>query len=222
MRTRGLCHRQFRDNTGRTIDVNVAVVPVERQYIVTELHPEIQARRAKGLPEMGVLPESDSSWHMREETGGLLLGPYEVGAPACCVAGPSKESKFELFQEDLQLTLGWERPISSRRPTILADAELAKPDVLSTRTNRKARARVKNRVSGAPTISTLSAPSAPVCTRKQACRIVRLSEARGVGAWGGALPRFDPHKQDPKGHQSRQLDLSAHQAGRRARGVHPS
>ena len=57
--------------------------------------------RRKGLPEMGVLRESDSSWYMREEAGGLLLGPYEIGAPACYVDGPSADSEYELFQEDL-------------------------------------------------------------------------------------------------------------------------
>jgi len=38
---------------------------------------------------------------MREEAGGLILGPYEDGAPACYVNGPSKDSEYELFQEDL-------------------------------------------------------------------------------------------------------------------------
>jgi dimethylglycine dehydrogenase len=51
---------------------------------------------------MGVLRESDSSWYMREEAGGLLLGPYEAGAPACYVDGPHPESEYELFQEDLE------------------------------------------------------------------------------------------------------------------------
>src|SRR5579863_8134330 len=92
----------FARQTGRMVGLNVPVIPVEHQYIVTEAHPEIQARRAKGLPEMGVLRESDSSWYMREEAGGLLLGPYEVGAPACYVHGPSKDSEYELFQEDLE------------------------------------------------------------------------------------------------------------------------
>ncbi len=31
---------------------------------------------------MGVLRDSDSRWYMREEAGGLILGPYEDGAPA--------------------------------------------------------------------------------------------------------------------------------------------
>ncbi len=91
----------FARQTGRMVGLNVPVIPVQHQYIVTEAHPAIQARKAQGLPEMGVLRESDSSWYMREEAGGLLLGPYEVGAPACYVDGPSADSEYELFQEDL-------------------------------------------------------------------------------------------------------------------------
>ena len=54
---------------------------------------------------MGVLRDSDSRWYMREEAGGLILGPYEDGAPACYVEGPSKNSEYELFQEDLDRLL---------------------------------------------------------------------------------------------------------------------
>src|ERR1700735_1856446 len=92
----------FARQTGRMVGINVPVIPVEHQYIVTEAHPEIIKRKAQGLPEMGVLRESDSSWYMREEAGGLLLGPYEKGAPACYVDGPSSDSEYELFQEDLE------------------------------------------------------------------------------------------------------------------------
>ena len=91
----------FARATGRMVGINVPVIPVEHQYIVTEAHPEIVKRKAQGLPEMGVLRESDSSWYMREEAGGLLLGPYEKGAPACYVDGPSADSEYELFPEDL-------------------------------------------------------------------------------------------------------------------------
>ena len=49
-----------------------------------------------------LLRDSDSSWYMREERGGLILGPYEKGAPACYVDGPSQNSEFELFQEDIE------------------------------------------------------------------------------------------------------------------------
>ena len=91
----------FARRTGAMMGLDVPVLPVEHQYIVTEPHPAILARRAAGLPEMGVLRESDSSWYMREENGGLLLGPYEKGAPACYLDGPSEQSEYELFQEDL-------------------------------------------------------------------------------------------------------------------------
>ena len=91
----------FARATGHMVGINVPVIPVEHQYIVTEAHPEIVKRKAQGLPEMAVLRESDSSWYMREEAGGLLLGPYEKGAPACYVDGPSADSEYELFPEDL-------------------------------------------------------------------------------------------------------------------------
>lgn len=95
------CTGNFARKTGEMIGLNVPVIPVEHQYIVTEPHPDIVARKEAGLPEMGVLRESDSSWYMREENGGLLLGPYEKGAPCCYMDAPSDDSEYELFQEDL-------------------------------------------------------------------------------------------------------------------------
>ena len=87
--------------TGAMVGLDVPVIPVEHQYIVTEPHPTVVERHRAGLPEMGVLRESNSSWYLREEAGGFLLGPYEVGAPACYVDGPAAASEYELFQEDL-------------------------------------------------------------------------------------------------------------------------
>ena len=95
------CSGNFARKTGAMAGLDIPVIPVEHQYIVTEPHPLIRERQAKGLPEMGVLREADSSWYMREENGGLLLGPYEKGAPVCYVDGPSDQSEYELFQEDL-------------------------------------------------------------------------------------------------------------------------
>ncbi|MET0482989.1 MAG: FAD-dependent oxidoreductase [Aestuariivirgaceae bacterium] len=91
----------FVRQTGEMLGLDIPVIPVEHQYIVTEPHPAIVERQRRGLPEMGVLRESDSSWYMREENGGLILGPYEKGAPACYVDGPAERAEFELFQEDL-------------------------------------------------------------------------------------------------------------------------
>ncbi|MEO1693611.1 MAG: FAD-dependent oxidoreductase [Pseudomonadota bacterium] len=92
----------FARKTGALLGLDIPVIPVEHQYIVTEPHPDIVARHKAGQPEMGVLRESDNSWYLREEAGGLILGPYEKGAPCCYVDGPSEQSEYELFQEDLE------------------------------------------------------------------------------------------------------------------------
>ena len=106
----------FARQTGRMVGLDVPVIPVEHQYIVTDQHPEIMARRAAGLPEMGVLRESDSSWYMREEAGGLLLGPYELGAPACYVDGPAANSEYELFPDALDRLMPYIETAIARVP----------------------------------------------------------------------------------------------------------
>ena len=96
------CSGNFARQTGAMVGLDIPVIPVEHQYIVTEQHPAIMERKRQGLPEMGVLRESDASWYMREEAGGLLLGPYEVGAPACYIDGPAAQSEYELFPDALE------------------------------------------------------------------------------------------------------------------------
>ena len=91
----------FARKTGAMVGLEVPVIPVEHQFIVTDAHPEIRSRQEQGLPEMGVLRDSDASFYMREENGGLLLGPYEKGAPCCFIDSPSEESEYELFEADL-------------------------------------------------------------------------------------------------------------------------
>ncbi len=96
------CSGNFARHTGAMVGPDIPVIPVEHQYIVTEQHPAIMERKRQGLPEMGVLRESDASYYMREEAGGLLLGPYELGAPACYVDGPAANSEYELFPDALE------------------------------------------------------------------------------------------------------------------------
>src|SRR5580704_1155364 len=92
----------FARKTGAMVGFDVPVLPVQHQYLLTEPHPAIQERHRQGLPEMGVLRESDASYYMREENAGLLLGPYEMGAPACYIDGPAADSEYELFPDDLE------------------------------------------------------------------------------------------------------------------------
>ncbi len=96
------CSGNFARKTGAMVGLDIPVIPVEHQYIVTEQSPLIRERQAKGLPEMGVLREADSSWYLREENGGFVLGIYEKGAPCCYMDGPSEQSEYELFQGELE------------------------------------------------------------------------------------------------------------------------
>ena len=95
------CTGNYARKTGEMVGLDIPVIPVEHQFIVTEPHPEIMARKEQGLPEMGVLREPDSGYYLREEAGGLLLGPYEKGAPVCYIDGPSDDCQYELFNAEL-------------------------------------------------------------------------------------------------------------------------
>ena len=87
--------------TGAMVGLDIPTIPVEHQYIVTEAHPVLEERRKQGLPENPILRESDASYYMREERQGLLLGPYEQGAPACFVNGVPATFEKDLFPGDL-------------------------------------------------------------------------------------------------------------------------
>jgi len=95
------CTGSFARKTGEMVGLDIPVIPVEHQFIVTEPHPEILERKKQGLHEMGVLRESDAGYYLREEAGGLLLGIYEKGAPVCYIDGPSDDCQYELFNSEL-------------------------------------------------------------------------------------------------------------------------
>ena len=83
------------------VGLDLPAIPVEHQYLVTEEVPELQERKAAGLAELPVLRESDASYYLREEREGLILGPYEVGAPAWAVDGVPAGFGQELLAPDM-------------------------------------------------------------------------------------------------------------------------
>ena len=87
---------------GAMVGLDLPMIPVEHQYIVTDTIPELEERKEAGLPEMPVLRESDASYYMREERQGLILGPYEKGAPAWAVDGVPEGFGQELLPPDIE------------------------------------------------------------------------------------------------------------------------
>jgi dimethylglycine dehydrogenase len=84
------------------VGLELPVVPVEHQFIVTGPIPELAEYNRAGNPEMAVLRESDSSYYMRQEADGLILGPYEKGAPCWGLDGVPEGFGQELLPPDLE------------------------------------------------------------------------------------------------------------------------
>ena len=58
--------------------MNLPLVPMEHQYVVSKSVPEIQALKR----EIPVLRDLDGSYYLRQERDGILVGPYEMDARA--------------------------------------------------------------------------------------------------------------------------------------------
>jgi len=87
--------------TAAMVERYIPAIPVEHQYIVTGEIPEIVEWRKAGKPEHPILRDADARWYMREERGGLILGPYEKGAPAWAVHGVPENFRADLLPPDL-------------------------------------------------------------------------------------------------------------------------
>ncbi len=96
------CTGNYARETGRMVGLELPVVPVEHQYIVTGPIAELAEYNRVGNPEMAVLRESDASYYMRQEADGLILGPYEKGAPCWALDGVPEGFGQELLPPDLE------------------------------------------------------------------------------------------------------------------------
>jgi dimethylglycine dehydrogenase len=90
--------------------------PVEHQYIVTEPHPGHPGAAPPGAAGDGRAP--GGRFLLVYARGGRRAAawPLRAGAPACYVDGPSDESEYELFQEDLERLMPQSRPAIARVP----------------------------------------------------------------------------------------------------------
>ncbi len=86
---------------GRMFGREVPCVTMAHQYLITEEIPELEAH-GKLLP---LLRDPDSSYYLRQEKNGLLLGPYETQATPHWVTknDPMPEDfSFQLYPDDLE------------------------------------------------------------------------------------------------------------------------
>ena len=88
--------------TARMVGLEIPAIPVEHQYIVTDVDPTLQQYREDGHGELPILRESDAQYYFREERMGWILGPYEHGAPARFADRVDPGFEKDLFPGDLE------------------------------------------------------------------------------------------------------------------------
>ena len=89
-----VCGGQWTRELCATVGVNVPLVPVEHQYVITEpFTPEVP----RNLP---TLRDPDRLTYYKEEVGGLVMGGYEPNPVPWAVDGIPRPFQFQLLESD--------------------------------------------------------------------------------------------------------------------------
>ena len=83
---------------GRMIGLELPVVPMLHQYLVTEDHPAVKACAVDSIP---LVRHHDHQWYVRRERDGLVLGAYESTPQTWSVDGVPAAFGMELLAPDL-------------------------------------------------------------------------------------------------------------------------
>lgn len=81
---------------GQMVGLDLPIVPMEHQYIVTEAIPEVAAAGR----ELPLVREVDASYYLRQEGHGFLVGPYETNAKPFGVRGIPPDFGANLLPPD--------------------------------------------------------------------------------------------------------------------------
>ena len=84
---------------GRMIGLELPVVPMLHQYLVTDRIPAV-ASLTRMLP---IIRDPEESWYVRQERDGLLVGPYEHDGKPWSIDAVPPEFGMELLPPDLEL-----------------------------------------------------------------------------------------------------------------------
>ena len=88
---------QWAKEVGQLVGLELPIVPVEHHYLITEPIPEV--RDYEG--ELPVLRDPDESFYVREEGGGLLVGPFEADTVTWATDGIPEDFHSSLLPPDL-------------------------------------------------------------------------------------------------------------------------
>lgn len=104
-------------DVGLLAGVELPIVPMEHQYLVTDAIPELAAAHA----EMPVVRDTEASFYVREEGTALLIGPYERSPKAWAETGIPATFGRQLLPPDFD-QVGDVLELASRRLPALATA----------------------------------------------------------------------------------------------------
>ncbi|MBQ0784450.1 MAG: GcvT family protein, partial [Amphritea sp.] len=103
----------FAPEVGGMVGVNVPIVNLEHQYLVTEPHPEIEKLNF----ELPVVRDSWADSYLRQEGQGLLVGPYEThGCRPWALKGMDWGFDMELLTPDVERLMPWLDKCMKRMP----------------------------------------------------------------------------------------------------------
>jgi len=90
------------------------IVTLQHQYLVTEDSPELAARDGR-LP---LLRDPDTSYYLRQERHGFILGPYEWQATPMWLDGLPEDFAHRLWPDDLERLEPWIEQACARVPLL--------------------------------------------------------------------------------------------------------
>ncbi|MBV8765971.1 MAG: FAD-dependent oxidoreductase [Hyphomicrobiales bacterium] len=95
----------FARQNAAMLGLDIPVVPVVHQYLVTEDLTELLEGRKNGSPEMPILRDDTVPGYIREEGRGLMFGPYDENPPLWAPDGVPADYSGELLAPDIDATL---------------------------------------------------------------------------------------------------------------------
>ncbi len=89
---------QWARQLGRMVGLELPIIPIEHHYLITEPLKVVQDLKV----ELPVLRDPDSSYYIREEGGGLLVGPFERNTVAWSVDGVPEDFHSSLLEPAME------------------------------------------------------------------------------------------------------------------------